>query len=216
MEEIPILGVIALRGGGNSYSRPRPRPRLRPRPRNFSFTARFVCYSGHRNRTAPFHANNTSELWLHLLWHRVLKLSRNLDRWSHAGLNRGPYGLAVRSNRLSYETHGRNPEGAGHLRVALQLAALEIAQAKPGSCHAQEAAAQCQLNRINLCRFFEESTHVGIPSLMSTSQQNTNSVGACENASTPGGFEPLRAEHNAFRVHLLSRSDTVSLVRSRI
>ena len=130
MEEIPILGVIALRGGGNSYSR--------PRPRNFSFTARFVCYSGHRNRTAPFHANNTSELWLHLLWHRVLKLSRNLDRWSHAGLNRGPYGLAVRSNRLSYETHGRNPEGARNLRVALQLAALEIAQAKLGACHVRK------------------------------------------------------------------------------
>ena len=28
--------------------------------------------------------------------------------------------------------------------------------------------------------------------------------------STPRGFEPLRAEHNGFRVHLLSRSDTVS------
>ena len=28
--------------------------------------------------------------------------------------------------------------------------------------------------------------------------------------STPRGFEPLRAEPNGFRVHLLSRSDTVS------
>ena len=29
--------------------------------------------------------------------------------------------------------------------------------------------------------------------------------------ATPRGFEPLRAEPNGFRVHLLSRSDTVSL-----
>ena len=28
--------------------------------------------------------------------------------------------------------------------------------------------------------------------------------------TTPRGFEPLRAEPNGFRVHLLSRSDTVS------
>ena len=28
--------------------------------------------------------------------------------------------------------------------------------------------------------------------------------------STPRGFEPLRAEPNGFRIHLLSRSDTVS------
>ena len=28
--------------------------------------------------------------------------------------------------------------------------------------------------------------------------------------ATPRGFEPLRAEPNGFRVHLLSRSDTVS------
>ena len=32
--------------------------------------------------------------------------------------------------------------------------------------------------------------------------------------STPRGFEPLRAEPNGFRVHLLSRSDTVSCLRS--
>ena len=31
------------------------------------------------------------------------------------------------------------------------------------------------------------------------------------NASTPRGFEPLRAEPNGFRVHLLNRSDTVSM-----
>ena len=30
------------------------------------------------------------------------------------------------------------------------------------------------------------------------------------NKTTPRGFEPLRAEPNGFRVHLLSRSDTVS------
>ena len=30
--------------------------------------------------------------------------------------------------------------------------------------------------------------------------------------STPRGFEPLRAEPNGFRVHLLNRSDTMSLV----
>ena len=29
--------------------------------------------------------------------------------------------------------------------------------------------------------------------------------------ATPRGFEPLRAEPNGFRVHLLNRSDTVSL-----
>ena len=29
--------------------------------------------------------------------------------------------------------------------------------------------------------------------------------------STPRGFEPLRAEPNGFRVHLLNRSDTVSV-----
>ena len=56
--------------------------------------------------------------------------------------------------------------------------------------------------------------HDVTPSLMSTSQQDTSSAG--ENASTPRGFEPLRAEPNGFRVHLLSRSDTVSLMRSRI
>ena len=33
-------------------------------------------------------------------------------------------------------------------------------------------------------------------------------LAACK--STPRGFEPLRAEPNGFRVHLLSRSDTVS------
>ena len=32
----------------------------------------------------------------------------------------------------------------------------------------------------------------------------------CEKA-TPRGFEPLRAEPNGFRVHLLNRSDTVSV-----
>ena len=32
----------------------------------------------------------------------------------------------------------------------------------------------------------------------------------CGNKTTPRGFEPLRAEPNGFRVHLLSRSDTVS------
>ena len=31
----------------------------------------------------------------------------------------------------------------------------------------------------------------------------------CE--TTPRGFEPLRAEPNGFRVHLLNRSDTVSV-----
>ena len=31
--------------------------------------------------------------------------------------------------------------------------------------------------------------------------------------ATPRGFEPLRAEPNGFRVHLLNRSDTVSSVR---
>ena len=31
-----------------------------------------------------------------------------------------------------------------------------------------------------------------------------------ESHTTPRGFEPLRAEPNGFRVHLLSRSDTVS------
>ena len=31
--------------------------------------------------------------------------------------------------------------------------------------------------------------------------------------TTPRGFEPLRAEPNGFRVHLLSRSDTVSCLR---
>ena len=31
--------------------------------------------------------------------------------------------------------------------------------------------------------------------------------------TTPRGFEPLRAEPNGFRVHLLSRSDTVSCFR---
>ena len=31
-----------------------------------------------------------------------------------------------------------------------------------------------------------------------------------EGQTTPRGFEPLRAEPNGFRVHLLSRSDTVS------
>ena len=29
--------------------------------------------------------------------------------------------------------------------------------------------------------------------------------------ATPRGFEPLRAEPNGFRVHLLNRSDTVSM-----
>ena len=33
--------------------------------------------------------------------------------------------------------------------------------------------------------------------------------------ATPRGFEPLRAEPNGFLVHLLSRSDTVSLTRER-
>ena len=32
--------------------------------------------------------------------------------------------------------------------------------------------------------------------------------------ATPRGFEPLRAEPNGFRVHLLNRSDTVSLLRT--
>ena len=32
----------------------------------------------------------------------------------------------------------------------------------------------------------------------------------CGNKTTPRGFKPLRAEPNGFRVHLLSRSDTVS------
>ena len=35
-------------------------------------------------------------------------------------------------------------------------------------------------------------------------------TGQC--TSTPRGFEPLRAEPNGFRVHLLNRSDTVSLI----
>ena len=34
--------------------------------------------------------------------------------------------------------------------------------------------------------------------------------------ATPRGFEPLRAEPNGFRVHLLNRSDTVSLHALRI
>jgi hypothetical protein len=33
--------------------------------------------------------------------------------------------------------------------------------------------------------------------------------------TTPRGFEPLRAEPNGFRVHLLNRSDTVSWQQSR-
>ena len=33
----------------------------------------------------------------------------------------------------------------------------------------------------------------------------------CRHQATPRGFEPLRAEPNGFRVHLLNRSDTVSL-----
>ena len=33
--------------------------------------------------------------------------------------------------------------------------------------------------------------------------------------ATPRGFKPLRAEPNGFRVHLLNRSDTVSLVWAR-
>jgi hypothetical protein len=32
--------------------------------------------------------------------------------------------------------------------------------------------------------------------------------------ATPRGFEPLRAEPNGFRVHLLNRSDTVSYLRT--
>ena len=107
--------------------------------------------------------------------------------------------LAVRPDQLSYETHGMNPGGARNLRVPLQLAALEIARAKPRSCHAQEAAAQGQLNRISFCRFSEESRHVGIPSLMSISKQDTNSAGACENASdrrdsNPCGQSPMDFE----------------------
>ena len=53
-------------------------------------------------------------------------------------------------------------------------------------------------------------------SLMSTPQQDTNSIGLNGNASTARGFKSLRAEPNGFRIQLLSRSDTVSLVRARI
>ena len=38
----------------------------------------------------------------------------------------------------------------------------------------------------------------------------------CRSKTTPRGFEPLRAEPNGFRVHLLNRSDTVSLLRPRV
>ena len=37
-----------------------------------------------------------------------------------------------------------------------------------------------------------------------------------QESTTPRGFEPLRAEPNGFRVHLLNRSDTVSLVFSKL
>ena len=36
-------------------------------------------------------------------------------------------------------------------------------------------------------------------------------VAIVRSTATPRGFEPLRAEPNGFRVHLLNRSDTVSL-----
>ena len=41
----------------------------------------------------------------------------------------------------------------------------------------------------------------------------THTVYADNDASTPRGFEPLRAEPNGFLVHLLSHSDTVSMRR---
>ena len=43
-------------------------------------------------------------------------------------------------------------------------------------------------------------------------KESATCIGAAMNKhTTPRGFEPLRAEPNGFRVHLLSRSDTVSV-----
>jgi hypothetical protein len=49
-------------------------------------------------------------------------------------------------------------------------------------------------------------THVATPTL----HPHGTSCLAKVHHTTPRGFEPLRAEPNGFRVHLLNRSDTVS------
>ena len=48
------------------------------------------------------------------------------------------------------------------------------------------------------CDLHSRWEHDVTPSLMSTSQQDSSSAGVNENASTPRGFEPLRAEPNGF------------------
>ena len=52
-------------------------------------------------------------------------------------------------------------------------------------------------------KVFRPLTHPGRESLCHMGRQHAH-------ASTPKGFEPLRAEPNGFLVHLLSHSDTVS------
>ena len=58
-------------------------------------------------------------------------------------------------------------------------------------------------------KVFRPLTHPGRESLCHMGRQHAH-------ASTPKGFEPLRAEPNGFLVHLLSHSDTVFCRRSAL
>ena len=112
-----------------------------------------------------------------------------------------------------HEDNLRHPNSRSYVTLpTLPVIAERVCSSSPSGIRTGVAHRQHPHTTQHSRAYTTRSTHTHTQTQTQTqARTNTNTQRHACREATPRGFEPLRAEPNGFRVHLLNRSDTLSL-----